>query len=104
MPQCTNCPAWAGEERWRTLCRKCFRAQKESEETEREALLIRLQMENQTLRGQVRMLQFKATVGGAPDAISPEKLRALIQLCHPDRHSDSKIANEITQWLLKLRK
>ena len=32
--------------------------------------------------------------------IPPERLKALIGLAHPDRHNGSKVATEITQWLL----
>ena len=35
--------------------------------------------------------------------IPPERLRALIGLAHPDRHNGSKVATEITQWLLAQR-
>jgi hypothetical protein len=38
-----------------------------------------------------------------PDDWQSQILR-LIQLCHPDKHSGSAAANEVTQWLLKLRK
>lgn len=32
------------------------------------------------------------------------KQRALLQLCHPDKHNGSKLAQQITQWLLSLGK
>ena len=32
-----------------------------------------------------------------------EMLRRLLMLCHPDKHNNSKAANEATQYLLKLR-
>jgi hypothetical protein len=32
--------------------------------------------------------------------IPPERLKALIGLAHPDRHNGSKVATEMTQWLL----
>jgi hypothetical protein len=35
--------------------------------------------------------------------IPPERLKALIGLAHPDRHNGSKVATEITQWLLAQR-
>ena len=35
--------------------------------------------------------------------IPPERLRALVGLAHPDRHNGSKVATEITQWLLAQR-
>jgi hypothetical protein len=33
----------------------------------------------------------------------PERLRALMQLAHPDRHNNSELANSITKWLLRVR-
>jgi hypothetical protein len=35
--------------------------------------------------------------------IPPERLKVLIGLAHPDRHNGSKVATEITQWLLAQR-
>ncbi len=37
-------------------------------------------------------------------AIPDDRLRQLIQLCHPDKHNGSATANEVTQWLLTLKK
>jgi hypothetical protein len=32
-----------------------------------------------------------------------DRLKQLIQLCHPDRHDSSALATEVSQWLIKLR-
>jgi hypothetical protein len=32
-----------------------------------------------------------------------EHLRALLQLCHPDKHGGSALSNEVTAWLLRVR-
>lgn len=37
-------------------------------------------------------------------SISKELLGKLIMLCHPDKHSGSKLSTEVTQQLLSLRK
>ncbi len=37
------------------------------------------------------------------DAIPPDMLRRLVQLCHPDRHGNSQAAQNATQWLLEQR-
>ena len=34
----------------------------------------------------------------------PERLRALLQLCHPDKHAGSDLATTTTQWLGLVRK
>lgn len=42
----------------------------------------------------------------APDPIREEiagELRALLMLCHPDKHANSALANRVTKWLLELR-
>ncbi len=31
------------------------------------------------------------------------RLRQLLQLCHPDKHGNSKTSQEVTQWLLEAR-
>lgn len=28
------------------------------------------------------------------------RVRALLQLCHPDKHNNSELSKQITQWLL----
>ena len=35
--------------------------------------------------------------------IPEELLRKIIVLCHPDKHADSEMANEVTRYLLNLR-
>jgi hypothetical protein len=35
--------------------------------------------------------------------LSEEFLEKLIMLCHPDKHDNSKMSNEVTQSLLKAR-
>jgi hypothetical protein len=35
--------------------------------------------------------------------IPPDMIRRLIMLCHPDRHENSREANELTGWLLDMR-
>jgi len=44
-----------------------------------------------------------AKVSGV-DAELAEHLRGLLQLCHPDKHAGSELAQTTTQWLLKVRK
>ena len=36
-------------------------------------------------------------------ALDIERIRKLIQLCHPDKHGGSPAANEATQWLLGMK-
>ena len=36
--------------------------------------------------------------------LSATRLRQLSQLCHPDKHNNSKMATEVTAWLNELRR
>lgn len=36
-------------------------------------------------------------------AIDDARRRQLLQLCHPDRHGNSKVATEVTAWLNQMR-
>lgn len=94
MPNCQSCNEWAGDERWRKLCRKCFGLQKRREEEDREAQLSELAALCMSLQTQLR------NAGGIPQ----DRLKKLIVLCHPDKHNNSQTSTEITQWLLTLRK
>ena len=38
------------------------------------------------------------------EALSQSRVDLLLQLCHPDRHDNSERSNEITRWLLSIRK
>ena len=60
------------------------------------------------LRGQADQMQIAAAltqhgITGAAPGIDPQRLRQLLNLCHPDKHGDSTTAVEVTQWLLALR-
>ena len=35
--------------------------------------------------------------------LSPQTVKRLIMLCHPDKHGNSAESNEVTKWLLKQR-
>ena len=74
-------------------------ARLERELAERQAELARLRADNEQLRAALLRRP-----GGRTnlDELN-ERVEALIQLCHPDRHDNSDRANEMTRWLLALR-
>ncbi len=37
------------------------------------------------------------------DAISPQRIKHLLMLCHPDKHGNSALANDVTKWLLTMK-
>jgi hypothetical protein len=43
-----------------------------------------------------------ATLKGGSD-LTPERIEQLVRLCHPDKHNNSAVATEITQWLVPQR-
>lgn len=69
------------EEEWKQLCLSCWLA--------------------------TRAPRNQPTAAPAIDPIRNElrdRLRALIGLCHPDKHNGSTLATATTQWLLSVRR
>jgi hypothetical protein len=54
-----------------------------------------------SLRERVRELEQQTQAPASP--LSREILTKLIRLCHPDRHGNSTMSNEVTRWLLEQR-
>ena len=90
MPNCGSCGNFAGEEAWRKLCGKCFGKQKRKEEEDREEQIAALMQELAMMRREQRAV-----------ALPADRLRQMIQLCHPDKHGGSDLAKDVTQWLLQ---
>ena len=40
----------------------------------------------------------------SPTPLSADQIKALLRLCHPDKHGNSELATRTTQWLLSMRK
>lgn len=72
---------------WKKICLKCYLKQKKDDGTYRE----RVKPED---------AKEYVTVG---TQIDPMMIKRLIQLCHPDRHSNSEAANIATRFLLELK-
>lgn len=81
---CKDCEeSFYAAEEWKTYCRRCYakmmqKANKESQEVRIQKIYIEKQ-------------------------IPLEMINRLIRLCHPDKHDNSKAANEVTVWLLAER-
>ena len=65
-----------------------------------EGELDRLKRDNAELREAL----VRRSGGGGLEGELSDRLEALLQLCHPDRHDNSERANETTRWLLALRR
>lgn len=97
MGACTSCGAYAGEESWRKLCKRCYAKKMKAEEyagkphkNEYERLwreaIERLRQQSQE------------------SIINDDLLRRLIMLCHPDKHGGSVVAEDVTKQLLSIRR
>jgi transcriptional regulator with XRE-family HTH domain len=50
------------------------------------------------------LLRMRDALFSDKPTLPPERLRQLLQLCHPDKHGSSRASVAATQWLLSLRK
>jgi hypothetical protein len=88
--RCSDCgnyftAAW----RWQVRCKPCFAQSKRAE-------LQELREENDWLRAELARLREAASCGGLDRSF----VRELVQLCHPDRHSQSELSHKVTAKLL----
>jgi len=91
MDTCRTCGKLFDGEGWKTVCRRCYinAMGEEDEVVEAE-------------RKEAELQRFVAR--GRPAQMTSERLRQLLQLCHPDKHGNSVLSQEVTRWLLSLRK
>lgn len=80
------------------ICLPCWKRERDYDLTRADHALMDLQYV---------LLEFEAELAGwsrqGRAALSQDRIRDLIQLCHPDRHGGSEKANETTKWLLEIR-
>ena len=76
-------------------CWNCWRAEHGDQNSDGPAETLRLRQENEALR--LRLAQPRLP------ALDPAAIRWLITLVHPDRHQNSRRANEVTATLLQMR-
>lgn len=93
MARCVSCGANAGPEEWRKWCKRCYALNKREEEDQLRQQLAYYRSECERLHTELMFAE----------GIPADKLKLLIQLCHPDKHNGSKASNSITQWLLERR-
>lgn len=100
------------DEAWKTRCIDCFKRakQRESEarvQRESEAAIWQAKFYEENARNfalQQRIASLTQQLAARPaDSPLDQELRAMLprlrQLCHPDRHSGSVMANRASQWL-----
>jgi hypothetical protein len=89
---CTDCGQLfeiATNETYKTLCKPCFVESKKSELERLRINLDRLVRENIRLRSQLGS-GIRTNSG-----ISPDLLKRLKQLCHPDKHQNSQLSTAV---------
>jgi hypothetical protein len=96
--RCRHCSLWFGAAAsYQDLCPVCFKRSRGWDFRANDAAILWLQ----------RALSYaefsKPTRTMEPD-IDAAMVRRLILLCHPDRHDNSTEANEVTGWLLDVRR
>lgn len=113
---CTCCGAtFEADEPWKLLCYPCWRAKKDAEKgganvgalvlrnIKNELLLNNAREEIERLKGIIYRESKRWARSAQPEPIPPDLLKAMLLICHPDRHGNSPAANKATAWLLKQR-
>jgi hypothetical protein len=88
--RCERCrsPFWREPNaRFKTQCASCFKAERD------QAAYLRGYQAGR-----------EAALREATGAIPADRLRQLLQVAHPDKHNGSRVAVEVTQWLLAQRR
>jgi hypothetical protein len=81
-----------------------LQAENKKLDAEKYALMMQISQLNvkiYTMEHEVRALRNNPP---SSSALPQDKIKDLISLCHPDRHGNSALATQITQWLLSIRK
>ena len=112
--ECLGCRApFVAAKGFESLCAVCFKLDRAYALYAGDKALLWLQEEHRKQTDEVaqltdryRRVRAKAKQlmkTAASTSMSPQKIEQLIRLCHPDRHGDSQVATEMTQWLLAMR-
>jgi hypothetical protein len=72
------------DEYWKRICLNCFKRNKGYGHQQRQQVVTK--PDNNT------------------NQITPDILKKLIYLCHPDKHNNSQVATDMFVWLSKLKK
>lgn len=92
---------------YEVLCPICFKLDKDYKLLWGDQALFWMQERMQALQAELKQTEkalAQATVVKGPAPFGEGTLKKLILLCHPDRHDNSPLSNEVTQLLLSMRK
>lgn len=103
-------------ERWKRRCFSCWKADKAAKENARQDRAANennhrnhtcdeRELEAWYRRGYEAGHAAAIALGeGPPPPFDKTRLRELLQLCHPDKHGGSELANKVTQWLAEIKR
>ena len=94
---CTDCGALfsrAADEGWKRRCLGCWKASKAPSRADAGEFV-------RGYRAGYEAGQASAAARNTPkpEPLDKARVRQLLQLCHPDRHGGSDLAQRVTQWL-----
>ena len=103
--QCGESFARASDQTWKRRCLPRWRQSKARIDSQR---VIALERENKVLKERAWKLNRKtieltrelASLRRNAATLDVDKVRPLLQLCHPDRYGGSALATRVSQWLL----
>jgi hypothetical protein len=109
MGHCRECnKPFPATETWMRECLPCFKEKKGYSLTKGDKHFVWAQIEIVRLTemlevAQVELSRGQAAVPAKPAAITPQFIREILSLTHPDKHKNSERATRITQELIALR-
>lgn len=123
---CSECKKpFIDPDEWRSSCIICWKKSKSYTLTKSDTAFEELQdytaeLEKDSEKAHKRIVKLEKKLAEAEDKLveaeigekensgntdlTEKQLKALLRLCHPDKHSNSELSNEVTKWLLKMRK
>jgi hypothetical protein len=94
VASCTRCASpfvRKSDEGWKRFCYRCWKAARGDDAYARGYAAGAAAAKADAL--------FNRPAPAALPAGFDRRLRQLVQLCHPDKHAGSLLANDVTQWL-----
>jgi hypothetical protein len=101
-----GCDFWVeADEKWKVRCYECWKEWKNGDGSNSVGKLKERVMKLEAQRNALleRNLQLQSNGAGNVRDELIERMRGLLLLVHPDKHGNSRTANEITLWLLDIK-
>lgn len=110
--KCNSCGvmfSYEQGEEWKKICLACW-VRNKNKRDEQNFKFREKQREESKKAWEEQFFRYGFGGGAAPSRGSSfeqefqENIRALLMLCHPDKHNGSPLATRVTQWLLSKKK